>query len=97
MSRAVAIPIIIGAGLLFALQSQAERTPGIPDGDILITDNDTVWDYKREGGIWWTRRKENSTWLNMRKELSDEMYNEAMQVLESYLQKKYRTIEFVAQ
>ena len=99
MNRAIAIPLILGAGLLVAVSAKARTSQGnIPvAGDVLITDNDTVWDYKRENGIWWTKRKENTLWLNMRSNLNDEKYNEAMQTLEFYLQKKYRTIEFVNQ
>ncbi len=99
MSRAIAIPLILGAGFLIAMTATSQAIPKdlIPTGDILITDNDTVWDYKRENGIWWTKRKGNSTWLNMRQNLSDEMYNEAMQVLEFYLMKKYRNIQFTKQ
>ena len=97
MSSRIAIPLLLGAGILIAMTatSHAIAKDLIPTGDIFINDNDTIWDYKRESGIWWTKRKENSTWLNMRENLTDEKYNEAMQTLEFYLQKKYRHIEIV--
>ena len=99
MSKVLAISLILGTGVLLAITatSQGNSNGLIPTGDIFINDNDTVWDYKRESGIWWTKRKENSTWLNMRANLTDEKYNEAMQTLEFYLQKKYRNIEIVNQ
>ena len=97
MNSGLLIPLLIGTGILLAVTTtgQGKSNALIPKGDLFIDDNDTVWDYKRESGVWWTKRKENAIWLNMKSNLSIENYKIAIQILEFYLQKKYRNIEIV--
>ncbi len=96
MNSGLLVPLLVGAGILLAITTSGQTTKKLfPEGDLFIDDNDTVWDYKRESGIWWTRRKENAIWLNMKSNLTVENYKIAIQVLEFYLQKKYRNIEIV--
>jgi hypothetical protein len=96
MRSSVVVGSLLVAGGLMALAASgnSQPAPDSPDQgqDILITDNDRVFDYKREAGVWFTRRKGNTAWIDMRKNLSDDKYQEAMQVLSDYMIKQNRAI-----
>ena len=65
-------------------------------GNVVITDHDTVWDYKRENGQWFTKKKSSGNWIDMKKALSPENYKIAITRLESHLNKKSRKIIIVS-
>jgi len=76
-------------------ENLSDKTPVNDTGNILITDHDTVWDYKRENGVWFTKKKSSTSWIDMKKALSDENYREAINRLNNYLAKKTRKITVV--
>ncbi|KAB2913927.1 MAG: hypothetical protein F9K23_15780 [Bacteroidetes bacterium] len=53
--------------------------------DVLITNHDVVWDYKRESGVWYTRRKPSGNWINMQVSLTPANYSTAISRLEAHL------------
>jgi len=65
-------------------------TPG--SGDVVITDHDYNYDYKRTSGIWYTKKKTANAWIDMKKALTPENYNTAISRLENFLNKKNRKI-----
>jgi len=65
-------------------------------GNVVITDHDAVWDYKRENGQWFTKKKSSGIWIDMKKALSPENYKIAITRLESHLNKKSRKIIIVS-
>ena len=85
--------VITVAALLFALvffltkKAKAQTT----SSEVLITNFDTIWDYKRTNGVWYNRKKANSpagAWLDMKKSLSPENYAIAEKKLTTYLNRK---------
>lgn len=94
--------IIATGGLLLFFKSQRSVKEAIPDekpesqaakktttstGDILITDYDSVWDYKFSGDRWYTKRKTSSTWLDMKDNLSADNYAVAIKRLSDFVKK----------
>ncbi len=62
-----------------------------PVANTMITNYDSVWDYKLENGVWFTRRKADAAsgvWLNMKTSLSNDAYNLAISRLTAFLAKK---------
>jgi hypothetical protein len=51
----------------------------------IITNFDSVWDYKLENGAWYTKKKTSSTWLDMKNVASD--YNKAVAKLTDFMNK----------
>lgn len=81
--------LVSAGGLMAATSSNDKKTNKLPrtsyDGDILITNHDGTWDYKRENGIWFTKKKTSTTWINMKDSLSTENYNLAISRLEKFI------------
>lgn len=59
-----------------------------PENSFFITDYDPYWDYKFEGGAWYTKKKTSSTWLNMQLSLSATNYQIAIATLVAYAKTK---------
>lgn len=55
------------------------------DGATIITNHDTVYDYKYENGIWFTRKKGTAGWTNMKTALSPQNYQLAVSRLQKYV------------
>jgi len=65
-------------------------TPGT--GDIVVTEHDYNYDYKRVSGVWYTKKKTANAWIDMKKALSADNYKTAIAKLEIFLSKKTRKI-----
>lgn len=55
--------------------------------EILITDHDTVYDYKFSNGRWYTRKKGSEVWIDMQNALTPENYDLAISRLTAHLNK----------
>lgn len=94
LSRTQKILIAAGAtliaGALFfsskalAAGGQTEILPGNDEG-IIITNHDTIYDYKYFGGIWYSRKKGALTWINLKKSLTAEKYALTKSRLRKYI------------
>jgi hypothetical protein len=60
----------------------AQATTGPNAG--IITNHDTVYDYKLENGRWYTRRKGTVNWTDMQSALSPQAYQLAVSRLNEY-------------
>jgi hypothetical protein len=78
--------LLLAITFLIAEKTKAQTT----STDLLITNFDTIWDYKRTNGVWYTRKKVNSTgaWLDIKKSLSPENYAIAETKLIAFLNRK---------
>lgn len=76
--------LVLGLTLLFSTKAKANAQ------DQLITNYDTVWDYKREGGVWFTRKKSTPQggWIDMNATLSASAYSLAISRLNTFLTNK---------
>jgi hypothetical protein len=52
----------------------------------IITNHDTVYDYKYENGKWHTRKKGSTNWIDMQTTLSPQNYQLAVSRLQKYVQ-----------
>ena len=57
------------------------------DGVTLITNYDSVWDYKLDNDVWYTKQKTSTDWLNMKERLTPENYQLAVSRLTNFLAK----------
>ena len=76
--------LVLGLTLLFSTKAKANATQ-----DLIITNHDTMWDYKRVSGVWFTRKKSEPTgaWLDMTSALSASAYALALSRLTAFLNK----------
>lgn len=84
------ILVILGAAFAMVMIFSGKAKAVTPK-NVLITDYDSVWDYKCESGVWYTRKKAASStgvWLNMQTTLKQENYNLAIARLTAYLTSK---------
>lgn len=76
------------------LTPEPGTTPGPTSGeaapDVFIEDHDQAWNYKREGGRWYTMRKGQAggRWVDMEANLSPEYYSLAISRLTAHLASK---------
>ncbi len=56
-----------------------------PSGTVVITNHDTVYDYKYENGRWFTRKKGAATWIDMQAALFPQAYQKAVSRLKKYI------------
>lgn len=56
--------------------------------DLIISNLDANYEYKRSGGVWYTRKKGAAAWINMRTALTPELYNRAMATIQVYMTQK---------
>jgi hypothetical protein len=54
---------------------------------VVITNYDSVWDYKLENGVWYTKKKTSSTWLDMKQHLTASDYTTSVAKLTAFLKK----------
>jgi hypothetical protein len=87
INKMITATVILLAITFFIVKKSKAQTTST---DVLITNFDTVWDYKRTNGVWYTRKKVNSTgaWLDMKKSLSPENYAIAETKLTTFLNRK---------
>lgn len=86
MSKATTA-IIVGIaaiGLITFVSSQANGQAQ----DVLVTDHDSVYDYKLSAGRWYTRKKKSATWIDMKNALSESNYYIAIIRLNNHLKNK---------
>ena len=74
---------LVGLGVL-GLAVTAKAAGG---KEILITDHDTVYDYKFSNGRWYTKKKGSEVWIDMQNALTPENYDLAISRLTAYLNK----------
>ena len=55
--------------------------------ELIITDHDTVYDYRLYNGRWFTRKKNATEWIDMQQALSPENYQLAISRLTAHLKK----------
>ena len=84
---------LITGGLFFGRKAKAAslkdysieaKTYGLSNAKI-ITNHDTVYDYKLENGRWYTKRKSSKIWTEMQSALSPEAYQLAISRLQKYV------------
>lgn len=101
MKKLIAFGAIIVGLFLISKKSNAQTSPAKvnnnnqlteSNGDVVITDHDYDWDYKRLSGDWYTKKKTANTWIDMKKALSPENYKLSIAKLENFLNKKTRKI-----
>lgn len=56
------------------------------NGATIITNHDTVYDYKFENGRWFTKRKSATQWIDMQSALNPQAYQLAISRLQKYVQ-----------
>ncbi len=59
---------------------------GNTGSSIVITNHDTVYDYKYENGKWYTRKKGSANWIDMQSALSPQNYQLVVSRLQKYVQ-----------
>lgn len=74
---------LVGLGVL-GLAVSAKAAVG---KEILITDHDTVYDYKFSNGRWYTKQKGSEVWIDMQNALTPENYDLAISRLTAFLNK----------
>lgn len=87
MLIATGITLIAGA-VFFSSKAIASGNPGILPGNdegTIITNHDTVYDYKYKDQVWYSRKKGTVTWINLKKSLSPEKYVLAESRLRKYI------------
>lgn len=102
MKKLLAFGAIIAGLFLISKKSSAKGNPSgsqtsnkvLPgnSNDLVITDHDYDWDYKRVSGVWYTKKKSSSDWIDMKKALSEANYKLAISRLENFLIKKNRKL-----
>jgi hypothetical protein len=86
--KVITVAVILLALVFFITKKSKAQTTS---SEVLITNFDTIWDYKRTNGVWYTRKKVNSpagAWLDMKKSLSPENYAIAEKKLTTFLNRK---------
>lgn len=78
----IALLVVAGVGAI-ALSAKASNSE-----EILITDHDSVWDYRFYNGRWYTRKKAETVWIDMLTALSPDNYSLAISRLTNHLNKK---------
>ncbi len=76
------VAVIPGETTTVNPKAPASTTGAAP---VIITNFDSVWDYKLENGIWYTKKKTSSTWNKMENVASD--YKTAVAKLTAFLKK----------
>lgn len=87
IQKMITVAVLLLAITFFIAKKTKAQTSST---EVLITNFDTIWDYKRTNGVWYTRKKVNSTgvWLDMKKSLSPENYASAETKLTAFLNRK---------
>ncbi len=65
----------------YTIPSQETTTSGAS----IITNHDTVYDYKYEKGRWYTRKKGSNQWIDMQTALNPQAYQLAVSRLQKYV------------
>lgn len=68
-------------------QNTSTTSTNKTSGPIIITNHDSVWDYKLDNGVWYTKKKTSSTWLDMKSHLSADDYQKSIQELTNFMNK----------
>lgn len=77
------IGLFAGGALLLAFVVLSAKAGS--EKEIVITDHDSVYDYRLYNGTWFTRKKGVSEWTDMQKALTPENYELAISRLTSFL------------
>ena len=80
---------LIAGAVFFSTRAKAGSyentlTTGNNDG-IMVTNHDTIYDYKYSGGIWYSRKKGATSWINLKNALTTEKYALAESRLKKYI------------